>query len=187
MRDRQGRTSHMVELGHGSGTERDRRSATTHPTGAESFVWEGIIRPNEIKIVQTGDFRDRYILPFGNLLRKDYYDGGGAGLDPVPGPAAPTNISHLLILYTGADAQNSAICRGEPFYTSLGWDGTAAFPTPTQSFQILATKGGNATDLRLYANRATGSLELLNVGPETYAGVLMCMALPQLNALVPIP
>lgn len=187
MRDRVGRMSHLVELGHGSGTDRDRRSATTHPTGGEIYVWEGIIKPNELKTIQIGDFRDRYILPFGNLLRKDYYDGGGAGLDPVPGPAAPANISHMLVLYNGPDAQNSAICRGEPFYTSLGWDGTTPFGTAYQTFQTLTTRGGNASNLRLYASKATGSLELFNVGPETYAGVLVCMALPQLNALVPIP
>lgn len=187
MRDRVGRTSHIIELEHGSGTDRDRRSATTYPTGAEVYIWEGIIKPNEWKSIQIGDFRDRWILPFGNLLRKDFYDGGGAGLDPVPGPAAPNNISHMMILFTGADTQNSAICRGEPFYTSLGWDGTSPFPTTFQAFQTLPTRSGNASNLRLYASKATGSLELLNVGWETYAGMLMCMALPQLNALVPIP
>lgn len=187
MRDRVGRTSHIIELGHGSGSNRDRRSATTHPTGAEIFVWEGVIRPNELKAIQLGDFRDRYILPFGNLLREDFYDGGGAGLDPVPGPAGPTNISHMLVLYTGVDSQYSAICRGEPFYTGLGWDGTSPSGSAYQTYQTLTTRGGNATSLKLYAANTTGSLEMMNTGTNTYAGVLMCMALPQLNALVPIP
>ena len=187
MRDRVGRLSHIGEVSFASGTEKDRRSATTHPTGAETFVWEGLIEPTQQKTLQTGDFRDRYLIVHGNLLRKDFYDAPPSGLDALPGPPGPSNASHKLYLYDGPDTQNSVICRGELFYTSLGWDLTVPAPTPYQVFQKLPTRGGAASELRLYANFSTGAIELYNPGGQTFSGVLIVTALPQLNALVPIP
>ena len=185
MRDRVARSSHAIEAGWANQSQRGRLSGRTHPTGAELFTWEGVAQANSTVVLQTGDHRDRYLLVHANLLTRAFANSFVAGADPLPGPPDPANGSHLLRSYTGVDAQNSALLRGELFYTSLGWDGSSS-PGQYQTFIHFKKRYEDDLDVSLYASKDTGALEIKNNSGTEYIGVVVVMVLPQLNALVPL-